>query len=268
MRRWLKRIGLSVVALVILAAAALPAVVGIRPIIGPRARALTDRTFESTPERLERGRYLATSVSLCLACHSEIDWSSFTIKPGTEGSGRSCADEGLPFLTVPNITPDAETGAGTVDRRHARARHSRRYRERRPYAFSADAVPPVQVHGGRGSRVDRGVPTFAAARAETVAALGDSVPRESFHQCGARTGHRHPYRRRTGTIRSRTATTWFASAYAATVTHLPMRRARRFPAWSSAADFHSSARWEKSRAGTLPPLQAAFLITRKNSLSK
>ena len=112
MRRWLKRIGLSVVALVILAAAALPAVVGIRPIIGPRARALTDRTFESTPERLERGRYLTTSVSLCLACHSEIDWSSFTITSGTEGSGRSLADEGLPFLAAPNITPDKETGAG------------------------------------------------------------------------------------------------------------------------------------------------------------
>jgi mono/diheme cytochrome c family protein len=122
MRRWFKRIGLSLFALVLLAVAALPAIVGIRPIIGPRARALTDRTFESTPARLERGRYLVTSVSLCFACHSELDWTSFTVKPGTEGSGRSWADEGLPFLAAPNITPDGETGGGTwTDDQFARA---------------------------------------------------------------------------------------------------------------------------------------------------
>ncbi|MGH9256963.1 MAG: c-type cytochrome [Vicinamibacterales bacterium] len=108
----MKRLGLSAVALVVVVLAVLPAIVGIRPIIGPRARPLTDRAFESTPQRLERGRYLATSVSGCVFCHSEIDWAGFTVKPGTEGSGRSWAEEGLPFLTVPNITPDAETGAG------------------------------------------------------------------------------------------------------------------------------------------------------------
>jgi hypothetical protein len=122
MRRWFKRIGLSLLALVLLAIAALPAIVGIRPIIGPRARALTDRTFESTPARLQRGRYLVTSVSLCFACHSEVDWTSFTVKPGTEGSGRSWADEGLPFLAASNITPDGETGGGTwTDDQFARA---------------------------------------------------------------------------------------------------------------------------------------------------
>ena len=266
MRRWLKRIGLSVVALVILAAAAVPAVVGIRPIIGPRARALTDRTFESTPERLERGRYLTTSVSLCLACHSEIDWSSFTIKPGTEGSGRSFADEGVPFLTVPNITPDAETGAGRwTDDMLARAIREGIGNDGRPLfplmplpvQYMADedlaaivvylrSLPPVRKQLPP-SEIPFPVNRFINEVPEPVT---------------------DPYRRRTRTIRSRTATTWFASAYAVTVTHLPMRRARRFPAWSSAADFHSSARWEKSRAGTLPPLQAAFLITRKNSLSK
>ena len=113
MRRWSKRIGLSLAVLVPVTCVALVAAIGIRPIIGPRARALTDRTFESRPERLERGRYLVTSVSLCFACHSELDWTSFTFKPGTEGSGRSFAEEGLPFLAAPNITPDADTGAGT-----------------------------------------------------------------------------------------------------------------------------------------------------------
>ena len=114
MRRWLKRLGLAVLAFLVLAAAALPAVVGIRPIIGPRARPLTDRTFERTPERLERGRYLVTSVTGCLFCHAEVDWQArgFTARAGTEGSGRSWADEGIPWLTVPNITPDPATGAG------------------------------------------------------------------------------------------------------------------------------------------------------------
>jgi len=63
MGTWGRRIGLSIGAIVVLAAVALPAVVGIRPIVGPRARPLTDRTFERTPGRLERGGYLANSLS-------------------------------------------------------------------------------------------------------------------------------------------------------------------------------------------------------------
>ena len=110
--RWLKRLALALCAVIVLAAVALPFVVGIRPILGPEARPLTDRTFERTPERLERGRYVTNAVSGCLLCHSEVDWNAFTVKPGTEGAGRSFADEGIPFLRTPNITPDPETGAG------------------------------------------------------------------------------------------------------------------------------------------------------------
>jgi hypothetical protein len=114
MRRWFTRIGLIVLALVVLVLAAIPAMVGIRPIIGPRARPLTDRTFERTPERLERGRYLANAVAPCLACHSELDWTNgVSIRPGMEGSGRSFAEEAIPFVSSPNLTPDRETGAGT-----------------------------------------------------------------------------------------------------------------------------------------------------------
>ncbi|MBI4886473.1 MAG: hypothetical protein HY824_05240 [Acidobacteria bacterium] len=112
MARWVNRIGLALGGLLVVAVVALPAVVGIRPIIGPKARPLTDRTFDRTPQRLERGRYIATSTSGCLFCHSEMDWSGPVAKPGTEGSGRSFAEEGLPFLNTPNITPDPETGAG------------------------------------------------------------------------------------------------------------------------------------------------------------
>ena len=132
MRRWLKRIGLSVVALVILAAAALPPSWAQSHHRAPRTGAHRSHV-RIDAGRLERRRYLTTSVSLCLACHSEIDWSSSRSNP-MRGSGRSFADEGVPFLTVPNITPDEETGAGrwTDD---MLARYSRRDRERRPYFF-------------------------------------------------------------------------------------------------------------------------------------
>src|SRR5918992_1379917 len=114
MRRWLKIVGLSLLALVLLVIAALPFLVGIRPFIGPRARALTERQFEATPARVARGEYLATAVNGCIYCHSEIDWQSpgFPIRPGTEGKGRSFAEEGLPWITSPNLTPDHETGIG------------------------------------------------------------------------------------------------------------------------------------------------------------
>jgi len=115
MRRWVKIAGYCLLALLLLVVAAIPAVVGLRPIIGPRTRPLVERTFEPTPERVERGRYLASSVSGCVFCHSEVDWQApgFPVKPGTEGGGRSFADEGVPFLSSPNLTPDVETGAGS-----------------------------------------------------------------------------------------------------------------------------------------------------------
>ena len=60
----LLKIMLSVLgALAVLLAVAITATVGWRPIIGPRSRPLTDRKFEPTPERLERGRYLAENVA-------------------------------------------------------------------------------------------------------------------------------------------------------------------------------------------------------------
>jgi mono/diheme cytochrome c family protein len=114
MRRLVKVVGLVVVGVLLLGAVAVPMAIGIRPIIGARARAVTDRRFEATPARLERGRYLVTAVSACFSCHGELDWDApgFPVKAGTDGGGRVWDREGLPFLTAPNITPDRETGAG------------------------------------------------------------------------------------------------------------------------------------------------------------
>src|SRR5688572_4047092 len=114
MRRALKVSGLVLLVMIVILAIAIPAVIGVRPIIGPKVRALTDRRFERTPQRLERGQYLATAVNGCTLCHAERDWASpgYPAKAGTEGGGRNWADEGLPWITPPNITPDPETGAG------------------------------------------------------------------------------------------------------------------------------------------------------------
>lgn len=113
------------VLVVVLAAIGITLTVGWRPFIGPKARPLTSRLFEPTPERLERGRYLATSLTGCLDCHSPRDWDRHgaPVVPGTEGSGAEFPIKSLPGRVVaPNITPDPETGAGTwTDDQLARA---------------------------------------------------------------------------------------------------------------------------------------------------
>src|SRR5215471_9247316 len=115
MKTWKKAV-LAVVSLVfVLVAAGLPAVVGIRPFIGPRMRPLTNRTFEPTPDRLARGRYLVTSTEApCILCHSPLDTGGglFRIKEGMELAGRNWSAEDAPFATAPNLTPDRETGIG------------------------------------------------------------------------------------------------------------------------------------------------------------
>src|SRR3974390_1531898 len=101
--------------LAILLAVAITFTIGWRPLLGPKLRPLTGRTFEHTPQRLERGRYIATSLSGCLYCHSPHDWNApgTPFVPGKEGSG-----EVLPYadrpgrVVAPNLTADPETGAG------------------------------------------------------------------------------------------------------------------------------------------------------------
>ena len=113
------------VALLAVLAIAITLTVGWRPFIGPRSRALTSRTFERTPQRLERGRYIVTALSGCLYCHSDHDWSApgTPIIQGTEGSGGIQPEADLPGrIVAPNLTPDPETGAGTwTDDQFARA---------------------------------------------------------------------------------------------------------------------------------------------------
>ena len=115
MTRGRKVVGWSVFGVVGLLGAAITATIGWRPFIGPAARPLTDRKFESTPARLARGEYMFTAANACIGCHSEWDRTldGHPAKAGAEGAGKVWADEGMPWLTAPNLTPDNETGAGT-----------------------------------------------------------------------------------------------------------------------------------------------------------
>lgn len=65
---------------------------------------------ELTQERVERGKYLAHSVTLCMDCHATRDWSLFAapMVPGTEGIGGERFDRNMGFPGVfysKNITP-------------------------------------------------------------------------------------------------------------------------------------------------------------------
>ena len=106
---------IGVIALAGALAIAITLTIGWRPLIGPKARPLTSRTFERTPQRLERGRYIATALSGCLYCHSGHDWAGpgSPLVPGTEGAGEVQPEADLPGrIVAPNLTPDPETGAG------------------------------------------------------------------------------------------------------------------------------------------------------------
>jgi hypothetical protein len=69
-------------------------------------------TVERTPARIERGKYLANNVAVCMDCHSTRNWTlvSGPIVPGTEGKGGDKFDEaiGMPgTIYARNITPAA-----------------------------------------------------------------------------------------------------------------------------------------------------------------
>ena len=71
---------------------------------------IKDLKVEVTKERVERGRYLANCVLVCVDCHSVRDWSRYSgpIIPGSIGMGGEVFDQtmGLPGKYIaPNITP-------------------------------------------------------------------------------------------------------------------------------------------------------------------
>jgi len=118
MKRWCSKGILAAGGLALILVGGTIVIAGRGPVFGPRARALTNRTFQRTPERLARGRYLVEAVAGCMDCHSPHDWTRHDAPTltGMDGAGQdmSAILQGLPGRVVaPNLTPDPETGAGT-----------------------------------------------------------------------------------------------------------------------------------------------------------
>ena len=66
--------------------------------------------IQITPQRIERGKYLANHVAVCIDCHSTRDWSKFAgpLLPNGVGAGGEKFDARVNFpgeVYVPNITP-------------------------------------------------------------------------------------------------------------------------------------------------------------------
>lgn len=67
-------------------------------------------SVQATPTRIERGKYLANSVTVCMDCHSTRDWNQFSgpLVEGTLGKGGEVFDQRYGFpgsFHARNITP-------------------------------------------------------------------------------------------------------------------------------------------------------------------
>jgi mono/diheme cytochrome c family protein len=125
MAKFIKGLGIVVLVPLVLAAIGITATIGWSPFIGSKSRALTDQKFESTPERLKRGAYLAEHVSGCTDCHTlfKDGPNGQESVAAMKGAGQIFPLPGFPGrLVASNITPDPETGAGAwTDDQLARA---------------------------------------------------------------------------------------------------------------------------------------------------
>lgn len=104
-----KKTGLFLVGLI---AVAIPALLLVLFLYFPNVDPAPDLKVNVTPERIKRGEYLANSVTLCVDCHSQRDWSSYSGPPvpGTFGMGGEIFSREFGFPGVfysKNITPSA-----------------------------------------------------------------------------------------------------------------------------------------------------------------
>ncbi len=109
MKTLLKRIGIGVLLLFIIGVGGL---LGFLYFANPAIGEAPEITIDKTPERVERGKYLAHHVNLCMDCHAIREWDKLTgpPKPGTEGSGGEIFNHDMGFpgeFISPNITPFA-----------------------------------------------------------------------------------------------------------------------------------------------------------------
>ncbi|MGB9420669.1 MAG: hypothetical protein WBR14_07140, partial [Candidatus Acidiferrum sp.] len=70
-----KILGWTFLILILLLGVGITFTIGWRPFVGPRTRPLTDVKFQSTPQRLARGEYLA-HITACMECHAPHQWTA------------------------------------------------------------------------------------------------------------------------------------------------------------------------------------------------
>lgn len=106
MKKFLKYTAYVVVAVILIVIGGVSYITLALPNVGDPANIKVD----ATPQRIERGEYLANHVTLCMDCHSTRDWTKFAgpMITGTEGKGGEKFDASVGFpgnVEVPNITP-------------------------------------------------------------------------------------------------------------------------------------------------------------------
>ncbi|MBX7095738.1 MAG: cytochrome c [Flavobacteriales bacterium] len=106
MKKFLKVLKYIAIILVVLITGLICYVKFTLPNVGPPE----DIKVEASPERIERGRYLANSVTVCMDCHSTRDWNKFSgpLVPGTLGKGGEEFSQKFGFpgkFFAKNITP-------------------------------------------------------------------------------------------------------------------------------------------------------------------
>ena len=110
MKKFFKILGILLIVVVVLAGAGFTYLM----VAFPKVSAAPELKIDPTPERIERGKFLANSFAFCIDCHSDRDLNKFSmpVVPGTEGKGGMDYGEGAGFVPASNITPDKVTGIG------------------------------------------------------------------------------------------------------------------------------------------------------------
>jgi len=106
MRKVFKGLGILLGIIIILIAGAAIYIKKALPDVGHAP----DLKIVSTPEKIERGKYLANHVMICMDCHSTREWNYFAgpMKPDSLGMGGELFDQKMGFpgsIHAANITP-------------------------------------------------------------------------------------------------------------------------------------------------------------------
>jgi len=104
-KKWPKILGILIAAIVLVVIGIVFYIVLFLPNVP-----LKEVKVDPTQARIDRGRYLANHVMVCMDCHSTRNWSRFSgpMTAGTEGRGGEVFDQKLGFpgsFMSPNITP-------------------------------------------------------------------------------------------------------------------------------------------------------------------